>query len=383
MTRKEVLEEILKIPNNNIVLELPTGFGKTRSALELAKKWNTKTLLIVVSRVVHKSNWEDEINKWWPNNQATITMTTYYSLHKYAGEYDTVILDEAHHTTERSIELLQGYSFKHAVMLSATINKETKWALGTLFPNLYVYKKTLRDAIDDEILPDPTIYLYPLQLDNTKRTEEIWFNKNLKGTPITLEFKYKWYYKKYNRPVKIVCTPCQYYNDLNSKIEFYKNKFMICRSEIIKNKWLHLCSERLTWLASKKLSVVKTLLKKYENSRTLTFCNNIEHTEILGKYCINSKNKDAIKNLEDFNAGKINHITACNMLNESVNLVNCQIGIYGNLNSSEIIVKQRIGRLLRHKNPIIIIPYFKNTRDEELVNKMKEDYNEELIHVMQ
>ena len=62
-----------------------------------------------------------------------------------------------------------------------------------------------------------------------------------------------------------------------------------------------------------------------------------------------------------------------------MNLTNCQIGIYANLNSSETIVKQRTGRLLRHPNPVIIIPYFKNTREEELVQKMLEDYNHELI----
>lgn len=62
-----------------------------------------------------------------------------------------------------------------------------------------------------------------------------------------------------------------------------------------------------------------------------------------------------------------------------VNLTNCRIGIFCNLNSSEIVVKQRVGRILRHKSPIIIIPYFKDTREEELVQKMIEEYSEESI----
>ena len=62
-----------------------------------------------------------------------------------------------------------------------------------------------------------------------------------------------------------------------------------------------------------------------------------------------------------------------------MNLVDCRIGIYANLNSSDTIIKQRTGRLLRHPNPIIIIPYYKGTREEELVNKMLEDYNPELV----
>lgn len=62
-----------------------------------------------------------------------------------------------------------------------------------------------------------------------------------------------------------------------------------------------------------------------------------------------------------------------------MNLVNCQIGIYANLNSSEAIIKQRMGRLLRHPNPVIIVPYFKNTREEKLMNVMLKDYNPELV----
>ena len=80
-----------------------------------------------------------------------------------------------------------------------------------------------------------------------------------------------------------------------------------------------------------------------------------------------------------FNLNKIKHITACNILNEGVNLTNCRIGIFCNLNSSEIVVKLRVGRILRHKSPIIIIPYFKDTREEELVQKMIEEYSEESI----
>ena len=67
------------------------------------------------------------------------------------------------------------------------------------------------------------------------------------------------------------------------------------------------------------------------------------------------------------------------MLNEGMNLVNCQVGIYANLNSSESIIKQRMGRLLRHPNPVIIVSYYKDTREEELVQIMLEDYNPELV----
>lgn len=62
-----------------------------------------------------------------------------------------------------------------------------------------------------------------------------------------------------------------------------------------------------------------------------------------------------------------------------VNLVNCRVGVYATLNSSERMITQKLGRILRHPNPIIIIPYYAHTRDEEIVKKMCENYNPELV----
>ena len=166
---------------------------------------------------------------------------------------------------------------------------------------------------------------------------------------------------------------------MDASINYWKRRSFSSNSLAIKNKWLQLCGTRLKWLSTEKNTVVHQILDKLNKERTLTFCNSIEQTEELGKYAINSKSADSGKNLELFNSKRINHITACNMLNEGMNLVECRVGIYANLNSSEIIIKQRLGRILRHKDPILIIPYYKGTREEELVDKMLEDYNPALI----
>ena len=169
---------------------------------------------------------------------------------------------------------------------------------------------------------------------------------------------------------------------LNEDIEFWKNRYMRLKRLGFKTKWLYLAGQRLKYLSQLKNPFIKPYLQDIMNERVLTFCNSIEQTEILGKNCINSKNKESSLILERFNKKEINHITTCNMLNEGINLVDCRIGLYANLNSSDIIIKQRLGRILRHKKPVIIIPYFKHTREEELVQKMLEDYNEELISVV-
>ena len=38
-----------------------------------------------------------------------------------------------------------------------------------------------------------------------------------------------------------------------------------------------------------------------------------------------------------------------------------------------------VKRLLRHKNPVITVPYYEHTREAELVDKIIENYNEDRI----
>lgn len=380
MNRDRVLKDILNISNNNILLTLPTGYGKSRMAIEKVKyinKSHSGSLLIVVPRNVLKVNWIDEINKWWPKCPLDITFTTYVSFPKHKGKWKYIIFDEAHHLSERCREALCDYNINYSILLSATVKKELKEELKEVFGDLYYYNASLREAIDNGVLPDPTVYLLPLTLDRKNFTEIIIKNPKAKGKILHCSWMERWsYIRQKNNPVHIRCTQAQYIDDLNNQIEWFKKK----RGNIIcKNRWLKLCSDRLKYLSNCKIPVVLEILKYCKSQRTLTFCNNIEQTEKLGQYCINSSNKESMKNLKQFNAGFVNHITTCNMLNEGCNLTNCRIGVYANLNSSETIIKQRTGRLLRHPNPIIIIPYYKGTREEELVDKMLEDYNKDLV----
>lgn len=378
MNREDILKEVLSLKGKNFLFEMATGVGKSRIAIEKIKTFNIKTLLIVVPRNVLKQTWKNEINKWWKDNKLNISFTTYISFPKYAGKWDAIIYDECHHLSERCREVIPDFNCSHSLLLSATVNRELKKELSYYFNPLTQYKINLKEAIGD-ILPDPKVFLIPLELDNKIKSETIYKNKNANGKLITIDYSQRWNYKNVKTPLAIKCTEAQYNMDISNLIDWYKTKYMNTRNPIIKNIWLMKCNERLKWLSTRKTTIVYNILKKFKNKRTLVFCSSILQTEALGRYCINSQNRYASKYLQDFNDGKINHITACNVLNEGINLVNCQVGIYANLNSSETIVAQRCGRLLRHPNPIIIIPYYKNTREEELMKKMLENYNPKLI----
>ena len=384
MNRQQTNEQILTLTKSysNILIELPTGFGKSKIAIDIAKEVNPTNILIVVPRNVLKGNWQQECKKWGLSTD-NITFVTYVSFpKKIGGKWDLVIFDEAHHLSERCRDhITEGnVIINRSILLSATVSKTLRVELNYCFSNLYTYKVSMRKAIESDILPDPTVYLIPLELDNKSYCFET-IKGNKKAKLVVYDtYQNRWKYKGVkDKKVIIQCTQKQYYDEMSSLIAWYKTKMYV---EAFKNLYLQECGKRIKWLSNQKTHIVFDILNLLKDKRTLTFCNSIEQTELLGKYCINSKNKQSRSHLLDFNEGTIKHITACNMLDEGVNLMNCQIGIYAVLNSSERMIKQKMGRLLRHKEPILIIPYFKNTRDEEIVNKMTEDYNPENIKVV-
>jgi superfamily II DNA or RNA helicase len=190
MTREDILQEVLELKGNNYLLELATGVGKSRLAIELIKKLsdNKGNLLIVVPRNVHKTNWQEEIIKWWSDCQLKLSYTTYVSLPKYAGNWDYVIFDECHHLSDRCREAIDSFNITHSVLCSATVNYNLKNTFELIFKDLVIYKKDLRDVIEDNILPDPKVYLCPIKLNNTIISESIWKNTKAKGKLINCSF---------------------------------------------------------------------------------------------------------------------------------------------------------------------------------------------------
>ena len=386
MTRDEIKREVMAIPNHNILLQLSTGVGKTSLALSLVSRQLQQTpehlrkVLIVYPKNVLVNDWMAEINKWhheWI--LPYITFTNYASLHKHAVDdkgiqikYTTLIFDEGHHLSEAKRAIVRGYSSQYNILLSATIGKDMMWELKSLFPGLYVYKIGIKTAIEEDILPEPTIVRIPLRLSMFNHSQQWVINpkatkKCLKKYPLN-KTAY-WKLKRSDKHTQYIMegTTTEYCQLQDSLIEFYKSRNGNIR---MRNIWLQMCTKRLHWLAMLKNNVVLRILKVLDDSKTLTFCSNIEQAEILSPNAIHSGNENAMQLKDAFNAGEIKHISSINILSEGANLTECKYGIWARYNASEIAIFQKQGRILRHKNPVMILPYFINTREEELVNKM-------------
>lgn len=396
MNREDYVEEIISLAKTkkNILIQWPTGVGKSKCALEVIKEYcmspyDTGVVfpkyLIVIPKLVLIDNWKEEIIKWLGEDRlSSFTFVTYVSFYKAMENYwDCIIFDEGHHFTERCKEVFIPERASRVLVLSATVKRDVKERLGEAIPNLWYHKISTRTVIEDEILPDPTVFLIPLQLAHVQGS--FIYVKNPKGKgKFKISYAGRWAYMKRKERLEIVCTAEQCHSLYCEDVQYWERQFKATQQFWAKNKWLHLAGERLKWLSTIKTPIVKEILKILQGCRTLTFCSSISQTEMLGKNNIHSENKaEGIENLKAFNEGRINHITACAVLNEGVNLSSCQVGVFAGLNASEIMVKQRLGRILRHPRPLIIIPYFTGTRDEEIVGKMKKDYNPELVKTVE
>lgn len=389
MTREEIYNQcVQKIDNTRcLLMEIATGTGKTKLSIDLinhlcdTKYQGKKTsILVLVAKKVHKQTWKDEIKKWGGIKVDNVVMECYESLKKHIDETFTfILLDECHHIgSEIRMEMLASLHYDYMVGLSATIPKKTKQYFKFRYHSDTV-SCDIVEAIEDEILPEPQILLFPLLLDNRRPTETWEINAKVKGPVVQGTINEIWKYKKQKVHAVLSCTQRQKLLEFNKLIDWEKNQYMRSRREPLKLSWLYHCGKRLEFLAYCKNQIVSDILKKLDKERTITFCKTIDQSEVLGRYCIHSQNDKADAIYERFNQKKINHITAVNILNENANLVDCKYAIFANLSSSEVVGCQRLGRSLRHKSPVIIIPFFKGTREEEIVEDMIASFNKEFI----
>lgn len=358
------------LDNSHLILQIATGMGKTKACLDKIAGWvrqKPQEILIFAPKKTVIKSWEEEIRKWhyeWLRKY--ITLACYNSFHKYEGFKGIVILDEGHHLTERCRLIMRTFTVSHLMVLSATLPFEVRGWLRANYRGIKTVEVDLPEAIEDGVLAEPEIILISLELDETK-ADHIMENAAKKGfehLPIkTFLYRDRWSAKKYKGKSQVRCTQAQQYRDMASTIEWLKqhnNKPSLMRKSI----------ERLQWLATEKHRHIETILSMLGKSRALLFTPSVDECNSYGIACINSKKgekaNDAV--MDRFNSKKVNVLSAVGMVDEGCNLAECQYGIFQMINSSERLNIQRLGRILRHKKPRIIYPYWKDTREEEIIN---------------
>lgn len=398
MTKDNIQEEVVENSDKKlIILEHCTGLGKSLSAIKVQEKTKPKTTLLLVAEISHIANWKDEYKKF--NKESLLENTIiecYASLKNYRNHsFDLIILDEAHRISDLRREILTTLSVKKIIALSATLEYQQIADLicgtfGELSDNHYYSSISIKTAIEAGIIPQPDIYIIPLQLDDVNKNQiikESWGKKEKRVT-INCDFSNLWGYKtnKLKYPsvnLNITCTEKEKNDYLNNSIEYFKRLHMRLGTRGSHNKWMNLGSQRKRFLGEIKTPYVKELVDKLGERRFICFLTSINQTKEIGrKEAIHSKNKNNAKIIESFQNKEINRLFCVGMLTEGQNLKDIEAGIIAQLDSKERPFTQKHGRVLRSESPIQFIFYFENTRDEEYLNNILEGMNAEYIQTI-
>jgi superfamily II DNA or RNA helicase len=374
-TREELQETAVELSKyyKNLIFEWATGLGKSKAVIDIIKNDFIGTLdyvvlkdwCIVIAETNHELNWKEEFKKYNAEYLLQkITFTCYQSLHKHLN-HENYIFDEVHHLqSDKRLDLLdiiiKKKHYNKLIGLSATLTWKQKQNITDIIGKTKVHKVTLSDAIDWNILPEPTVYLIGIELDNINKNQVFNFKKDS----------------------SILCTEAEKYKKLTDKVEYFKEVYMTSRLPWQKNNWLRTASERKRFMSDCKTKHVKTLLEILKDKRVLTFTGSIAQSEELSNgNSIHSKltKKQRESLLERFNGGEIDKLFATGMLKEGQNLNNIQVGIVVQLDNVERYFSQTHGRILRSLSPEYYILYLKNTQDETYVKTALSNFNNEYV----
>lgn len=409
MTKDDVQRNAVELMKEygRVILQWCTGLGKSKAALNIlnhlflehisleSKQGTPFKVLLIVAETAHKKNWKEEFTKWkieeyiW---DTMVTVDTYASLKNHRNEhYNLLILDEGHHSgSDLRLDILSEISCKNVLVLSATLPQDTVSELDRIFGKFVIYKIGMTQAINWGILPKPKIFLIPMKLDNTNLSQIIVEERGKKELrkKVKCSIKDRWDYLKDkfhypNLTLEIECTEQQKYDWFDTKIAYWKNLYMRSRNIALKYKWLQYGSSRKRYLGELKSAMVEILLDKLQNKRLVCFCASIDQAvELGGDNAIHSEKKDSLATIDKFNNKEINSLFAVGMIQEGQNLTDIEAGIIVQLDGQERAFVQKTGRAMRADEPEIYILYYKNTRDEEYLEKALENIDPEYVVVI-
>lgn len=390
--KNEIQEHLINAPFFRLnIWEMATGVGKTRPALF---KIGSKKTLIVISQILHEQNWKDEAIKW--NIDITnCTFVCYNSLYKHIDIfYDLIIFDEFHRWSDMWQDILPQIQFGELLGLSGTLSSDTKkklYGIGAGKPKFYTI--LTEQAVEWGLLPEPKINIIRLKLDefNPNQVFVKGKNKSKKTEKCTWsEWNSKWKFTKSDkRPnLEIQCTERQYYDLITADIEWAKQTYFKTKEPLMMVRMKMLGNQRKIWLANLKTKHVQKLLLKLKDKRVVVFANDIKQADTLSPNAVHSKNKGGQSIIDDFNSFKIDKVVSVKQINESLNLVEPEVGIIVQLASSQesgnkqvsVQNQQRLGRILRNSMPMLYVFVYGNTQDSTYLDKFKESINPDWFH---
>lgn len=319
-----------------------TGIGKTKIYIDYAKScvFNKRILMVVPSEALRDVDMPQEFKKWWP--EANPKFVCYPSLGSINDEYDVVIVDEAHHCTDKVVkELRRIIKLGNSVVVggTATYPKGTSVIKNLKSIGLQVvYEIPLGEAIRSGLVPKPTIKVVKISLSK----ELVYYTK--RGFKSSEERMYKFYEDT---------LMAEY-----MKIGYYPKQLLMARSRFLAS------------LDSKgRFAKILYQSRRKVGHRVIVFAGGTSQSVLIGEEVYHSASiKD---HYENFVKKESNGLIVIEKLTEGVNNIDANIGIILSIYASPRRTVQKMGRMLRGMGiKVIYLFVAENTVEEGYVQEL-------------
>lgn len=365
-TKDEVQTEaknVLSLHNNIGLVAMATGTGKSKIAVDKIAEFQSvdpdiRALIIVPTEKLRDENWRDEFLKWnqdflWNNN---VERSCYASINKIEGEiFDIVILDECHNITPNNSRFFENNTVKSVIGLTATppTDKIKQTILQQIGLDI-VYRVTLDEAVSWGLVAPYKITVIKTSLDSSKR--RIKFGKAL-------------------------LTELSAYMLFTKFIDDFDVETATTKDYIKKELFIRMRMHLIYGLES-KATAAHFLLNKIipEEQRTLIFAGNKKQAESMCEHFFHSSSSS--ENYNRFKRGEINRLASVRALNEGDNIDNLDNALIIQINSKELDLVQRVGRIVRYREDHLANIYIlvaRNTMDEVWLMKAMSSFEKERI----
>lgn len=386
-------EEFVKLflaNNFNGLLYAATRTGKSKVIInclqELYRQKDNQTVLwLVPTTKLRDETMPSEFKKWKADNILQNTeFACYASLKKYANKkYDVIVLDEAHHLSDKRLEYLSKISRTHLMAITATPpdNHEKRINLEKLVKPISQYK--VDDAVGDSVISPYTVYVVDCPLDYTSKYIKA---GNKVSSWMTTEYaQYEYLDKHFRGAASVYYGAEKTLNWYRKKIKdnpnlIHSQKFKKAQKDLQSHKYLFFKAMKaradLIYNLASKLAHAKLLLSEIpEDMRTLVLTQRINTANELSE---NRYHSEDTEGYDKFVRGEVNILSACRSLDEGLELPNLDVVLIQQVWSTKRQFTQRAGRALGlregHEGKIIVLRSI-GTQDEKWVNSAIEDFS--------
>lgn len=372
-TKDQVQKEAglaFKENNGKGIVVAATGVGKSRIPINHAKRYysspSARILLVVPTEKLRDVNWKAEFEICNAMDiYDNIERSCYVSISKIKGKkYDFVILDEVHNITEMNSEFFANNEVREVIGLTATMpDNQIKLGILNSLGLRPIYTVTVDEAVTWGLISPYKVVIVETRLDTV--------HKNVKAGTKQKPF---------------MQTEFDAYQYLTKSIENLSN--IPVKSSLEEKRLMLKIFERMRFIYNLETKsqaaefILANIIPKEE--RTLIFSGSIKQAERLNPYSYHSKSN----NSNDFDAfvnKQISRLSCVNSLNEGHNLPDVDNALIAQLNSKELNLIQRVGRIVRYREGHIAgiwIVVAKGTMDEVWTEKALLNFHQDNVETI-